>query len=46
MLSYSSEDIYKSKVKVRVSGFLHMVCVSFVEKCIRNLMLEIDAVSV
>jgi hypothetical protein len=46
MLSYSSEDVYKSKVKERASGFPHMACLSFIEKCIRNLMLEIDAVSV
>ena len=36
----------ESKVKERVSGFPHMVCLSFIEKYVRNLMLEIDAVSV
>jgi hypothetical protein len=32
MLSYSSENIYKSKAKGRVSGFPRMVCLSFIEK--------------
>ena len=45
MLSYSSENVYKSKVKERVSRFPHMACLSFIEKCVRNLMLETDAVS-
>ncbi len=45
VLSCSSESIYKSKVKERVSRFPHMVCLSFIEKCVRNLMLEIDAIS-
>ncbi len=42
----SSESNYKSKVKGEVSGFLHMVCLSFISKCMRNLMPEIDVVSV
>ena len=39
-------SIDKSKVKERVSGLPHMVWLSFIEKCMRNLMLEIDADSV
>ncbi len=42
----ASEDMYKSKVKERVSGFPHMVCLSFIEKMYENLMLKMDAVSV
>ncbi len=32
VLSCSSESIYKSKATEKVSGFPHMVCLSFVEK--------------
>ncbi len=39
-------NIYKSKATEKVSGLPHMVCLSFIEKRERNLMLEIDAVSV
>ncbi len=46
MLSCSSESVYKSRVIERVSGFPHMVCLSFIKFLMRNLMLEIDAVSV
>ncbi len=46
VLSCSSESIYKSKATEKVSGFSHMVCLSFVEKRIKNLKLKIDAVSV
>ncbi len=46
MLSCSSESNYKSKVKGKVSGFPHMVCLSFISKCMRNLMPEIEVVCV
>jgi hypothetical protein len=32
VLSYSPESIYKSKAMEKVSGFLHMVCLSFIDK--------------
>ncbi len=34
------------RLKEKASGFPHMVCLSFIGKCIRNLMLEVDAVRV
>jgi hypothetical protein len=37
-------EYLKVKKLERVSRFPHMVCLSFIEKCVRNLMLEIDAV--
>jgi hypothetical protein len=40
------EYLQVKKLKERVSGFPHMLCLSFIEKCVRNLMPEIDAVSV
>jgi hypothetical protein len=46
MLSCSSESVYKSKAKEKVSGFPHMVCLSFTGKKSEKFKAEIDAVCV